>query len=188
MIENGFLSYLTSQKQKVEITHKIKLTDKTYGPVSASTVYTFDYSITEENGLTFKLTTKPYGSLFSGFTEYTYEDGYLHKGNKKEPLSAVEAAELLGEYLGTTYIDMNSITDFTIKREDKKVVVDFTATDEYMQGMLDMIAEFYEVDYINATIKSCSMVATFDNDFTLCSVDYRIQGTNVDVLVMLSVQ
>ena len=187
LIENGFLSYLASQKQKVKFTHDIWLTDKKEGDVYARAVYTFDYSITEENGLEFQYISKDATTGIS--YSYKYANGYIQSGaSQKEPFSAEEAATFLGEHLATAYIDMNSITDFTIKRENKKNVVKFTATDKYMQGMLDMIAKFYDVDYINATIKNCSIDATFDLDYNLISVNYTIKGTNVNISVNLAVQ
>ena len=189
VIENAFLSYLAADSQKLKIGHQLWLTDYA-DAVSINATYNMDYSITEEKGLTFKYKR----NIMNSTTDYVYEDGYIKKYDNfeswptpfaTEPLAADEAAAFLASLLATPYIDMNYVTDFTIKSENQKNIVSFTTTDDYVKAMVILLAAFYNINYTDMDISTCSIEATFDNHYNLTNVHYNIKGPNTSASITL---
>ena len=192
VIENGFLSYLAADSQKLKIGHLLWLTDYT-DAVNINSSYDMDYSITEEKGLTFKYTR----NIMNSTTDYVYEDGYIKKYDNfelrpkpfaTEPLPANEATTFLASLLATAYIDMNYVTDFTIKSENQKNIVSFTTTDDYVKAMVILLAAFYNINYTDMDISTCSIEATFDNHYNLTNVNYNIKGPNTSASITLLIK
>ncbi len=181
MIANAIAEYVATENQKLIINHDVMFVNKEGQKLYANTKYNLNYNMASDNGLTF--------TISYGRASASYSNGYLSVGADKQPFSAEQAAALLAEYIGTTYIDMNYVTDITFENTNgNSKIIALTCTDDYMLQLVDNMAKFYDVDYQKVkSVTNCYVNVTVDNDFKIESMKYLVTGPNINVSVDMNI-
>lgn len=182
MIANAIAEYIATEKQNLFINHDVMFVNKKGEKLYATEYYSVKYDMKSDDGLTFTIS---FGNVWAN-----YKNGYLYaKNGNKQPFSAEQAATLLAEYIGTTFIDMNYVTDITFEKSNSAgKTIALTCTDDYMLQLVDNVASFYDVDYQEVkSVTNCYVNVKVDNDFKIESIEYLVMGPNVKVSVDMNI-